>query len=110
MSVTKAAAEKTKSPQPDRASPAFERRDPCIPWVGAAASLLLALNPWHIQFTRWAHEASVAPFLAMLVVTALLWAGAALDDDEGHPIRPLRALVAGLLVGMTCYGYAALRI
>jgi 4-amino-4-deoxy-L-arabinose transferase-like glycosyltransferase len=78
-------------------------------WVGAAAAALLALNPWHIEFTRWAHEASVTPFLSLLVVSILIWAGAGLDDDD-HTVKPLRAFCAGLAAGMVCYGYAAMRI
>src|SRR4030095_14881121 len=41
--------------------------------VGLAAAAMLALNPWHLQQSRWGHEASLVPILTLLPVTALLW-------------------------------------
>jgi 4-amino-4-deoxy-L-arabinose transferase-like glycosyltransferase len=81
----------------------------CGPLVGLLAAALLAINPTHIQLTRWGHEASVGPLLTLLPIAALLWAGFPFTDDPPRP-RPGRALLAGLLAGICCYGYPAARL
>lgn len=130
-----------------------------IYWVGARsfcrttgllAAGLLAINPTHIQMTRWGHEASLTPLLTLLPFAALLWAGLPLGAptripparrgragwgslrrrldpptasslgergvacgalcDEQHTPRPVRAVLAGLVTGICCYGYPAVRI
>ncbi len=89
-----------------------------IYWVGArlfgrgtglAAAALLAVSPVHIQMSRWGHEATLTPLLTLLPFALLLWAGLPLDDRQPQP-RPWRALVAGLLTGLCCYGYPAVRL
>ncbi|MGD8452031.1 MAG: glycosyltransferase family 39 protein [Phycisphaerae bacterium] len=74
-----------------------------------AAAGLLAINPTHIQMSRWGHEASVAPLLTLLPLAALLWAGLPPTQGQVRP-RPGRALLAGLLAGVCCYGYPAVRL
>ena len=81
----------------------------CGPLTGVIAAALLAINPTHIQLTRWGHEASVGPLLTLLPIAALLWAGFPFTDDPPRP-RPGRALLAGLLAGVCCYGYPAARL
>ncbi len=87
-------------------------------WVGARlfgrltgllAAALLAIDPTHIQLTRWGHEASVGPLLTLLPIAGLLWAGFPLGDDPPQP-RTWRAVFAGLLIGICCYGYPAARL
>ncbi len=73
------------------------------------AAALLALNPTHIQMSRWGHEAALTPLLTSLPLLAALWAGLPLDDAE-HSARPGRAVLAGLLAGAVCYGYPAVRL
>jgi 4-amino-4-deoxy-L-arabinose transferase-like glycosyltransferase len=77
--------------------------------VGLAAAGLLAFNPWHIQMSRWGHEASIVPLLVILPVAALLWANLPLGDEEREP-RPLRAGLAGAAAGIVCYGYQVVRL
>lgn len=88
--------------------------------TGLIAAGLLAINPLHIEMTRWGHEASIIPLLICLPIAALLWAGLPLaqrmttrssgsQDDEVEP-RPVRALVAGAVTGLCCYGYPAVRL
>src|SRR5271170_1807396 len=43
--------------------------------AGIIAAALLSLNPWHIQETRWAHEATISPLLVLLSIASWLWAG-----------------------------------
>lgn len=77
--------------------------------TGLVAAALLALNPVHIQMSRFGNEPSITPLLTLLPVAALLWAGLPLDDRQSQP-RPGRALIAGLVTGVCCYGYAAVRL
>ncbi|MBU0641328.1 MAG: glycosyltransferase family 39 protein [Planctomycetes bacterium] len=73
------------------------------------AAALLTLSPWHIQLSRLGHEASLGPLLVGLSLAALLWAGFPLRDGGVRPVA-WRALLAGLLVGVSCYGYPAVRL
>ncbi|MFH1747241.1 MAG: glycosyltransferase family 39 protein [Planctomycetota bacterium] len=78
--------------------------------TGFVAAALLALNPTHIQMSRWGHEASIVPLLVLLPLAAWLWAGFPLSNDKELKPRPWRALLAGLLTGACCYGYPAVRM
>ena len=78
-------------------------------WVGLAAAAILAANPWHLQLSRWAHEATVTPLLVLLSVALLGAAGIPPFGGSQQP-RPARALVAGLVFGACCYGYPSVRI
>lgn len=75
--------------------------------VGLAAAALLAINPTHIQMSRWGHEASLTPLLTALPLLTLVWAG--LPPGESPP-RAGRAAVAGLVAGFVGYGYPAVRL
>lgn len=76
---------------------------------GLFAAALLALNPWHIQLTRLCFGASLTPLLLVLALTAMCWARLPVCDDR-HAASPPRAAVAGILAGLACYGYFALRL
>lgn len=97
--------------------------------TGLAAAALLTLNPWHLQLTRWGHEAAPVPFLVMAPVALMLVArvpilgavGAAVSspnpggieptvNDRESRTSPVLALLAGLAAGVACYGYPAVRI
>ncbi len=62
--------------------------------------------------SRWGHEGNICPLLALIPPALLLWAGfwraADAPLQEARP-RPVRALMAGLLTGVCCYGYPAVR-
>lgn len=81
---------------------------------GSAVALtgagLLAINHVHVQISRTGHEASITPLLALVPLAALLWAGFPLADRPATAGRPLRALLAGLVGGVLCYGYPAVRL
>ena len=78
--------------------------------VGLAAAAMLALNPWHLQQSRWGHEASLVPILTLLPVTALLWAQLPFKGAVDLRFQPLKAALAGAVIGICCYGYPAVRL
>lgn len=107
-------------------------------WVGArlfgrtaglAAALFLALNPWHIQQCRWGHEAPLCPLLIMASIAVLLRSNLPLAEprrsaaETGTPPQPTTlsgpepalpnvwlAALGGAMVGISCYGYAAIKL
>jgi 4-amino-4-deoxy-L-arabinose transferase-like glycosyltransferase len=77
--------------------------------AGVAGAALLAVMPWHVHLSRWGHEGCLTALLTVLPIAALLWAGLPPLSPERAP-RPWRSLLAGLLAGLCCYGYPAVRI
>lgn len=77
--------------------------------TGLVAAALLAVSPWHIQLTRLGHEAALGPLLVTLPLAALLWAGFPLHDGQARASW-WKALLAGLVAGIACYGYPAVRL
>lgn len=71
----------------------FDRR------VGLTAAALLAVSPWHLQLSRWGHMATLFPLVVALVILLMLRA----DNWK-------RAAVAGAVVGLSLYGYYAIRL
>src|SRR5262249_6182042 len=55
------------------------------------------------------HEATLVPLLVTAPLAALLWADLPLDDEERLP-HPWRTALAGMITGIACYGYPAVRI
>lgn len=80
------------------------------PAVGLVAAALLALSPWHIQQTRWGHEAAIMPLLICGTLALMLRANLPFNDDERRPPKPVFAALAGAAAGLSCYGYQSLRL
>jgi 4-amino-4-deoxy-L-arabinose transferase-like glycosyltransferase len=78
--------------------------------VGLLAAFFLALNPWHIQLSRWGHEASLGPLFGLVPLAALLWSNMPVSDDETRAGRPVLAALGGGLVGICCYSYHSVRL
>jgi len=78
--------------------------------VGLMAALLLALNPWHLQQSRWGHEATLCPLLGIAPLAMLLWANFPISDNKTGAPRPILAALAGAVAGIGCYGYHSIRI
>ncbi|MBK8915605.1 MAG: hypothetical protein IPM64_13605 [Phycisphaerales bacterium] len=83
------------------------------PTAGVIGALLMAIAPWHVQHTRWGHEASFCPLAVCAALWACGWAGlpilrSAAATAETVPLW--RSVVAGLLTGLICYGYPAIRL
>jgi 4-amino-4-deoxy-L-arabinose transferase-like glycosyltransferase len=80
---------------------------------GIIAAAFLSVNPWHIQISRWGHEASLSPFLTVASFAALFWANlpvcAQSNPCKSNP-QILKAALAGVIIGASCYGYAPMRI
>lgn len=77
--------------------------------TGLLAAALLTLSPWHIQLSRWGHEAILGPLTAFGSLALLLWAGFPLRDAPSRP-SAWRALIAGIVIGISCYGYGSIRL
>jgi 4-amino-4-deoxy-L-arabinose transferase-like glycosyltransferase len=80
------------------------------PPMGLLAAGLLTLNPWHIQQSRWGHEAAISPLLVLLPIAMMLWANLPFDDQKLRRPRPVVAGLAGAVLGISCYGYPAVRL
>lgn len=78
--------------------------------TGLVAAAMLAINPWHIQQSRWGHEAAICPLLALLPVAILLLANLPFGDDSERQPRIGLAALGGLALGICCYGYPAVRL
>jgi 4-amino-4-deoxy-L-arabinose transferase-like glycosyltransferase len=81
----------------------------CGPRVGLLAAALLAVSPWHVQLSRLGLEAAYAPLLVTGGLAVLVWAGLPLGRPGREPIL-WRVMLAGLVAGVACYGYAAVRL
>lgn len=79
------------------------------PATGLAAAGLLAINPWHIQQSRWGHEATLCPLLVMAAWCSLLWAGLPIMDRQERKPRVIASALSGALCGIGLYGYPAIR-
>ena len=78
--------------------------------VGLMAAALLTVNPWHIQQSRWGHEAAICPLLGLIPLAMLLWANFPFSDNVTGEPKLVRAAMAGALAGIVCYSYQAVRI
>jgi Dolichyl-phosphate-mannose-protein mannosyltransferase len=72
------------------------------PWAGAAAAFIMAVSPWHIQYSRIGWEP--ATIIPLLVLALLLWLRAA-----QHRIRAA-AGAAGAALALTVYGYKVFEV
>jgi len=75
------------------------------PWFGRmaawSAAWLLALSPWHLQFSRASFRTILLPLLVCLGLQAF---------QKGIGDRPRRLLLSGLLFGLALYSYSAGRV
>jgi 4-amino-4-deoxy-L-arabinose transferase-like glycosyltransferase len=78
--------------------------------TGLLAAALLAIDPWHLQQSRWGHEVTHAPLLGLAPLALMLWANLPVSDNKTASSRPVVAAVAGALTGIGCFGYMSLRL
>jgi hypothetical protein len=78
--------------------------------TGLVAAALLTLNPWHLQQSRWGHDAALASLFGLLPLVLLLWTGLPVGDRRNAAPKIPRAALAGAVCGICCYGYHSLRI
>src|SRR5262245_46951305 len=77
--------------------------------AGVLAAAMLAVNPWHVSGTRWAIDGSIVPFLVVAPLAAMLWARLPIAEGDDPPI-PGRSALAGIVSGIACFGYWAVRL
>ncbi|MHC4498291.1 MAG: glycosyltransferase family 39 protein [Planctomycetota bacterium] len=78
--------------------------------VAIVAAGLLALNPWHLQQSRWGHGADLCALFGIAPLAMLLWANMPLCKDKTRAPRPILAGLAGAVTGICCYSYPAVRL
>ena len=90
-------------------------------WYGLLAATLLAWSGWHVQHSRWGHESGISPLLVLAPLAALTASRLVrpfpiepreVSQNPGNRSTPSWkwALIAGLLFGLSCYGYPAVRL
>lgn len=81
-------------------------------WQGTLASLLLAVSPWHLPFSRWANQGIMLPLLLTLFMLARdasrrqkAWLVGAVLALFGalYSYEPAKAIVPVLLLGLIVY-------
>ena len=77
--------------------------------TGLLAAFLLTTNPWHIHLSRIGLEGGLGSFFVILMLAILWWAGLP-PANEGSSNRWIRAALGGIVIGITCYGYPAVRL
>lgn len=77
--------------------------------VGLTFAALLALNPWHLVLSRIGHQAGLCPLLVCAPLALVLWSGVPVTSVS-QKAGWWRALLAGLCVGVVCYGYFPVRL
>jgi 4-amino-4-deoxy-L-arabinose transferase-like glycosyltransferase len=71
-------------------------------WAGAAAAFVMALSPWHLQYSRIGWEP--ATIIPLLVLGLLLWLRA--SDRRSQSA----AALAGAALALTVYGYKVFEV
>jgi len=79
------------------------------PTTGLVAAGLMAIDPWSVQLSRTGHEATITPFLILVPWALAIAGGLPFASDRPRP-RPFVALLAGLVAGLACFGYPAVRL
>lgn len=81
----------------------FDRR------VALAAAAALAASPWQVFASSWGHESTLCPLLVLAGVALMLASGAPISDAPARPRGGL-GFLAGLTLGIACFGYGAIRL
>ncbi len=87
----------------------------CDPRVAFWASLFLILSPWHLQLSRFGHEAALTPLFPVLALLTLSLAGWPLngksgDGDNRVTLRWPWMVAFGVAVGLAPYSYASMKL
>jgi hypothetical protein len=78
--------------------------------TGLVAAALLAINPWHVGMSRLAIEGGLLMFFGLAFLALMLEAGLPFVESSPRAPRPALALAAGLVGGISCYGYWSQRL
>jgi 4-amino-4-deoxy-L-arabinose transferase-like glycosyltransferase len=79
------------------------------------AALFLALSPWHLRISRFGHESALTPGFLIVALLLLSKAGWPLHGPCGPSVgtprlRALWMVAFGLVVGLSLYSYASMRL
>ena len=77
--------------------------------IALLAMLMLAISPWHIQFSRVGFEATVGLFTAVVAISFLLYALFPKQED-GNFKKSLLWITSGVFFGISLYSYHAERV
>jgi len=78
--------------------------------AGVLAAAIAALMPWHLFLSRWGHESGIVPFLTAAPLAAIFAARLPFDERDPERAHVGLATIGGLLAGLACYGYLAVRV
>ncbi|NOS99870.1 MAG: hypothetical protein HOP29_04515 [Phycisphaerales bacterium] len=76
--------------------------------IALLGSLLLAVSPWHLLYSRLAHEGTALPGLFAVAIVLLLRSAAMANDRVTH--STWRWAAAGLVIGLSTNAYGATRL
>ena len=77
--------------------------------IALLAMLMLAISPWHLQFSRVGFEANVGLFLTVFAFTVFLY-GLDIKSAKVPPKNNLFLILSSLLLGLSFYSYHSTRI
>ena len=78
--------------------------------TGLIAAALLAVNPWSVTIGRLGIGAGLCPFFALAALALLLRAPLPFRDGADAGGHPAWALFAGLVAGLSCYGFHPMKL
>jgi len=78
--------------------------------AGVVAGTLMAINPWSVEISRFGVWANQCPMYVLLAFALMLRARLPVADSiEGKP-RWSWALLAGVVAGLSCYGFHPMKL
>ncbi len=80
-------------------------------WGGLAAMLVLSVSPWHVLFSRLAHEGCALPgFFGVVIILTVRTAVLSLNSAMSWHCVCRSWLIAGLVIGVSTNAYGATRL
>ncbi len=77
--------------------------------ISLLSAFLLAISPWHLQFSRVGFEATAGVFFSLLSFTLLLWA-LDIKGDKAQKESKILLILAAISFGISFYSYHSIRI
>lgn len=76
------------------------------------AAFFLAVSPWHIQISRFGHEATLTPACTVFALLLMSLAGWPLSDRAERPLRLHMPwmVCAGVVAALSVYTYSSMRV
>jgi len=80
------------------------------PIAALVAAAILTVCPWHLLISRFGHDASQTPLFAVLLMLALQQCALGLNAESSFRSPALDWGVLGLVVGVSPYTYASMKL